>query len=97
MQHSAVSDQLKRPHRLYTKPFTDAELKAKQDGEMYLQMARRYEAAGDRNNAVSCCLEGLFLTFGVSRPLAVRDQFDDLLRVIDPATQIASRIRSCMK
>lgn len=97
MQHCAVSDQRKQPHRVYTKPFTEAELKAKLNGELYLQMAMQYADGGDRNNAVSCCLEGLFLTFGVSRPLAVRDQLDDLLRVIDSTTQIASRIRNCMK
>jgi len=97
VQHGVLNNGQKRSNSSHAKPFTEAELKAKRDGELYLQMAKQYARNGDRNNAVSCCLEGLSLSFGISRPLAVRDQFDDLLRTIDPTAQIASRIRHCLK
>jgi hypothetical protein len=57
------------------KPFTVAELQARAYDESYLQLAKSYRDLNDILNAVSCCLEGLALTFGISRPLAVRDQF----------------------
>jgi len=81
----------------YKKPLTLAEQLAKRNGELYLELARHYAKAEDRNNAASCCLEGIHLMFGISRPLAVRDQLDDVLRMIDPLKEIATRIRSCMR
>jgi hypothetical protein len=78
-----------------TKPFTQAELRANENGQTYLQLAKLYVGRGDRDNAVSCCLEGLCLTFGISRPLAVRDHLQDVLDAIDPAGEVANRIRSC--
>src|ERR1700694_417812 len=78
-----------------TKPFTEAEQRARNNGQTYLQLAKSYVERGDRDNAVSCCLEGLCLTLGFSRPLAVRDQLQDVLDVIDPAGEVANWIRGC--
>jgi hypothetical protein len=77
-----------------TKPFTQAEQLARENGRRYLQLAKSYVQRGDLENAVSCCLEGLWGTLGVSRPLAIRDQLQDILDAIDPMGETASRIQS---
>lgn len=78
------------------KPFTVAELQARSHGENYFQLAHTYRDSHDTLNAVSCCLEGLALTFGISRPLAVRDQLHDLLDNLDPLATVSSAIKLCM-
>ena len=75
------------------KPFSVAELQARSYGQNYFQLAKTYRDANDVLNAVSCCLEGLALTFGVSRPLAVRDQLQDLLDGLDPLGTVSYQIR----
>lgn len=76
------------------KAFTAPELLAKARGQNYLALAQSYHAENDFPNAVLCCLEGLALTYGVSRPLAVRDQLHDLLTALDPNETLASLIRT---
>src|SRR5579864_6990415 len=85
-------------HRTGIKPkaFTFPELLAKQRGQNYLELAQSYHARNDLPNAVSCCLEGFEVTYGVSRPLAVRDQLHDLLDALDPDQTLASLIRACI-
>lgn len=78
------------------KPFTVAELQARSHGETYLQLAQTYRDSNDTLNAVSCCLEGLALTFGISRPLAARDQLHDLLDNLDPLATVSSEIKLYM-
>ena len=78
------------------KPFTQTEQRSRENGLRWLHLAELYVRLGDRQNAVSCCLEGLWLIVGVSRPLVVRDQLQDLLDVIDPAGEIADQIRNHM-
>ena len=78
------------------KPFSVVELQARTHGENYLQLANTYRAANDLLNAVSCCLEGLALTVGISRPLAVRDQLLDLLERLDPSGAVSRQLRMCM-
>jgi hypothetical protein len=78
------------------KPFTIAELQARSHGETYLQLAQTYRDSHDILNAVSCCLEGLALTFGISRPLAVRDQLHDLLDNLDPLGTVSSQLKLCL-
>jgi len=78
------------------KPFTVAEIQARSHGETYLHLAKTYCDSNDVLNAVSCCLEGLTLTFGVSRPLAVRDQLQDLLDSLDPFGTVSYQLRMCM-
>ena len=78
------------------KPFSVAELQARSHGQTYLQLAKNYRASYDLLNAVSCCLEGLALTFGISRPLAVRDQLQDLLDSLDPFVTVSYQLRMCM-
>src|SRR5579862_2133417 len=78
------------------KAFTVPELLAKQRGQNYLELVQSYRARNDLPNAVSCCLEGLEVTYGVSRPLAVRDQLNDLLDALDPDRTLASLIRACI-
>ena len=78
------------------KPFTVAELHARSYGQNYFQLAKTYRDANDVLNAVSCCLEGLALTFGISRPLAVRDQLQDLLDSLDPLGTVSYQLRMCM-
>jgi hypothetical protein len=75
------------------KPLTNIEQQAKENGSRWLQLAKEYVRRGDRDNAVSCCLEGLWLVLGVSRPLAVKDQLQDLLDAIDPTGESANWIR----
>ena len=77
------------------KPFSVAELQARSHGQNYFQMAKNYRDANDLLNAVSCCLEGLALTFGISRPLAVRDQLQDLLDSLDPFGTVSYQLRTC--
>ena len=78
------------------KPFTFAELQARSHGQNYLQLANNYRDTNDLLNAVSCCLEGLTLTFGISRPLAVRDQLQDLLDSLDPLGTVSYQLRMRM-
>ena len=78
------------------KSFTVAELQARAHGETYMQLAKTYRDLHDILNAVSCCLEGLALTFGISRPLAVRDQLHDLLDNLDPLGTVSHQIKMCM-
>jgi hypothetical protein len=66
------------------KPFTDAELFAKKCGEIQLAWAHSYRHSGDNASALNCCLTGLRLTYGISRPLAVRDQLHEMACQIDP-------------
>jgi hypothetical protein len=61
------------------KPFTDAELVARQEGQEWLQLAIDCRDNHEFEMAGACCHEGLKETFGVSRPLVVRDQLHDLL------------------
>jgi hypothetical protein len=68
------------------KPFTDAELSAKVRGEIQLALAQLYRQRGDNESALTCCLTGLRLTYGVSRPLAVRDQLHEMACQIDPTS-----------
>ena len=67
------------------KPFTAAELSAKTRAETQLALARLYRERGGVDSALSCCLTGLRVTIGVSRPLSVRDQLHDLCCQIDPS------------
>jgi len=76
---------------------TAAELLAKQRGQTYLDLARSYWMAGDPANAVSCCLEGFEASYGISRPLAIRDQLHDLLHAIDPSEELVTQIRNSMR
>jgi len=66
------------------KPFTNAELFAKKCGEIYLAWAQSYRQYGDNISALNCCLTGLRLTYGISRPLVVRDQLHEMACQIDP-------------
>jgi hypothetical protein len=68
------------------KPFTDAELFAKKCGEIQLALAQSYRQCGDNVSALNCCLTGLRLTYGISRPLAVRDQLHEMACQIDPTS-----------
>ena len=77
------------------KPFSVAELQARSHGQNYFQLAKNYRDSNDLLNAVSCCLEGLVLTFGISRPLAVRDQLQDLLDSLDPFGTVSYQLRMC--
>jgi hypothetical protein len=77
-----------------TKPFTHAEQLARDNGRLYLRLAKSYAQRGDLQNAVSCCLEGLCMTLGVLRPLAIRDQLQDMLGAIDPTGETTNWIRS---
>src|SRR5437764_3721613 len=77
-----------RPH----KPFTIAESTGKEIATQYLLLAQDYQRRNDQPNAVSCCLEGLALIFGISRPLVVGDQLQDLLDVLDPCGEITAKI-----
>ena len=83
--------------RSFTKPFTVLESQAKALGDAYLELARLYHANRDLNNAVSCCLEGLNLIFGISRPLAVRDQLHELLQTFDRTCAVSEQIQMCMR
>jgi hypothetical protein len=47
-------------------------------------------------SAVSCCLEGLALTFGIPRPLVVRDQLQDLLDNLDVSGAVCRQLRMCL-
>ena len=81
--------QAPRTRPLY-KPFTTAELAARQCAMNYFELAKSYHGMNDHSNAASCCLEGLHATHGISRPLAVRDQLHDLLDALNPhARQLA--------
>jgi len=80
--------------RPFTKPFSPTELAAKWNGEEYLTLAREYRTRSDITNAVSCCLGGIRLTFGISRPLAVRDELHDLLSELDPTGEETRRIEA---
>jgi hypothetical protein len=82
-----------KPIVQHTKPFTQTEHLARENGRLYLQLAKSYAQRGDLQNAVSCCLEGLCMTLGVSRPLAIRDQLQDMLDAIDPTGETACRIK----
>lgn len=79
--------------RAAAKPFTLAESRARQLGNAYLELAMSYRSANDVPNAVSCCVEGLSVTHGISRPLMVRDQLTDVLSCLDPTASIRSQIR----
>lgn len=76
------------------KPFTAQEMSARIAGATYLGLAQSYRMNGDILNAVACCLEGQAHAWGISRPLAVRDQLDDLLRLIDADGAISASIRN---
>jgi hypothetical protein len=65
------------------KPFTDAEISAKERGEIQLALAQSHRQRGDSESALNCCLTGLRLTYGISRPLAVRDQLHEMACQID--------------
>ena len=76
------------------KPLTVSEARARQLGNAYFELALSYRDANDFPNAVSCCLEGLALTDGISRPLMVRDQLTDLVDCLDPNQELRSQIKS---
>ena len=75
-----------RTHGLGCKPFTETELLAKSHAEFCLQLAKLYADECITSTAASCCLAGLLAIDGVSRPFAVRDQLDDLLKTLHPST-----------
>lgn len=75
------------------KPFTPAELAAKQQAEAFLNRARAFQERKDMLHAVLSCLEGQQAMLGVSRPLMVRDQIDDLLFQLDPSGTMTERLR----
>lgn len=75
-----------------SKPHTLLETLANTMAHAYLEQARLYATAKDTPNAVSCCLEGLAATYGIPRPLAVRDQLQDLLGSLDATQEIQVRI-----
>ena len=75
------------------RPFTAAELTARQRATNYLEIAKSYHDMNDHPNAASCCLEGLYAAHGISRPLAVRDQLHDLFHALDPAARKLSMTR----
>ncbi len=79
------------------KPFTQTEQQARINGQFWLQVAKSYVRRGDAANAISSCLEGLWLTFGVSRPLAIRDELEDVLDAIDPGRDVTNWIQSCIR
>ncbi|GEM_PF-6894063 len=66
------------------KPFNDDELFVKARGEIHLARAQSYRQCGDNVSALNCCLIGLRLAYGISRPLAVRDQLHEVACQIDP-------------
>lgn len=80
-----TGSQSRKPPRR-TKPFTAAELPAKQCGEIQLGLAQLFLQRGDNESALTCCLTGLRLTYGISRPLAVRDQLYEMASQIDPTS-----------
>ena len=80
--------------RVGAKPLTATETQARQRGKAYFELALSYRDANDVHNAVSCCLEGLAHTDGISRPLMVRDQLTDLVDSLDPKQELRSQIRS---
>lgn len=95
-QQNGTSARALHPRPDTMKPFTTAELEARTHAENYLRLAKSYGAANDILNAISCCLEGLIGTSGISRPLAVRDQLRDLLDILDPSGSLSRELKSCM-
>ena len=79
----AARTQLRHP-KAKTKPFTLAELLARRRGEAYLALAQAFRQNDDFEGALHCCLVGLRVMFGISRPLAVRDQLHDLAFQLEP-------------
>jgi len=71
-----------RAHGLGRKPFTETELLARSHAEFCLQLAKLYADEGNTSTATSCCHAGLLAIDGMSRPFAVRDQLDDLLKAL---------------
>jgi hypothetical protein len=59
-------------------PLTTKEQIAKTRAEEYLASAKRYLAAHDLSQAYACVTRGYAVAFGISRPLAVRDQLRDV-------------------
>jgi hypothetical protein len=57
---------------------------ARQRGEIYLEVAERYRAAGDEANAHATAIEGLRLAAGPFY-LAVRDKLQDFLSTVPSA------------
>lgn len=94
--NDSITEPVSRLRPGIPKPLTVAELQARSYGETYLHLAKTYRDSNDLLNAVSCCLEGLALTFGTSRPLAVRDQLQDLLDGLDPFGTVSYQLRTCM-
>lgn len=73
-----------RPPRAQIKPFTRTELVARLCGETQLALAHAFREKNDFGSALHCCLIGLRVIFGISRPLAVRDQLHDLACQLEP-------------
>ena len=73
-----------RKHPIGFKPLTEQEILARNDATFCLHLATLYADEGNIDSAVFCCRTGLLATHGVSRPLAVRDQSDDLLETLAP-------------
>ena len=73
-----------RKHPIGFNPLTEREILARKDATFCLQLATLYADEGNIDSAVFCCRTGLLATHGVSRPVAVRDQSDDLMETLAP-------------
>lgn len=83
-----------KPSRPTPRPWSPAEIHVRTKAEGALKSARTWAALGLRVTAISFCLNGLAWTFGFSRPFAIRDQIEDLMRQIDPDERIREGFRN---
>ncbi len=85
---------LTKSSRPVPRPWSPEENHVRAKAEADLKSARTWATLGLRVTAISFCLNGLARTFGFSRPFAIRDQIEDLMRQIDPDGRIRESLRN---
>jgi hypothetical protein len=79
---------IRKPKRPTSRPWSAAEIHVRCQAERALERAKACAAAGSRELAINYCLGGLRVTWGFTRPFAIRDQITDFMLQVDPQGRI---------
>jgi hypothetical protein len=79
---------IRKPTRPTSRPWSAAEIHVRGQAERALERAKACAAAASQELAINYCLGGLRVTWGFTRPFAIRDQITDFMLQVDPQGRI---------
>jgi len=83
---------IRKPTRAMSRPWSAVEICVRGQAECALESAKACAAAGDLEVAIKYCLGGLRVTWGFTRPFAIRDQITDFMHQVDPEGTIRNAV-----